>query len=623
MQTRLRFPLLMSDTPRQANTSLAASQAFLSPASGGVRGFNATHEAMVVSGGRLPLSLACLLGAAGMFFGQPNNWLHFPPLVLLYPFCLFLLALSGKNTRCSLRRCFLLGLAANSASLYWLVHPMHDVAALPYPAAAACVVLLSCYLALFAAFAGLGARGLARLIFSYVKTGIAGFGMLVLTALLSGLVYGGFEVLTGWLFTGFPWLSLSSAFAFTPAWVQTASLIGSYGLSAIYAAAACLAALALLTPSRAQGATALLLAAALIAAQPVYGAKRLKENAPAASGPEASFVMVQGNIDQNQKWEPRFQKGALDLYLRLSREGIAAYRRESGDEVGPAVVLWPETALPFYFQLHKDYAAEVYDFARENKVNMIFGSLGIGDDGHGSSALFNRLYLVSPQGKLVGRYDKKHLVPFGEYMPFAADIAFLRKLLQGVDFSPGRENKPFLLDFALPAGYSDAAAPERVSSGEPPFTRGTESRSQPLSLGGLICYEAIFPYLAQQQVDEGASILVNVSNDAWFRRSSAPLQHLSLTAMRAVEQARPIVRCTNTGISAVVDSRGRIKTYSDSLFEAGAFIARVAPSAEETLFHRLFPLQEHFLVIMAVLSLLSYLLPNPRRVSRDLHVSVK
>lgn len=594
-------------------------------------------RAWLFSLSRFQIFFLVLLGSAGMFFGQPNNWAHVPLLVLLYPFCLCLLALGARNAKHALLRCFFLGLTANSATLYWLVHPMHDVAGLPYPAAACCVVLLSVYLGLFPALTGLGMRHIHRFFARFYGEGKHSIGSMLAASLVCGLVYGGYEVLTGWIFTGFPWLSLGSAFAFFPAWVQSASILGSNGLSAVYAAVGCLAAAVFMAHGLRARAAAAAFALFLCAAQPVYGSYRLAGPVPASSGPEVPLLMVQGNVDQNQKWDPTFQRGTLDRYLELSRAGLAEARRKHQNEplrgtsvddapvydaTVPVLVLWPETALPFYFRLHQDYAAQVYGLALEQNVNILFGTLGMENDHTGRDFLFNRVYLLSSRGSLVGKYDKQHLVPFGEYIPLAADFEFLQKLLQGMSYSPGGEQNPLRLALPRPLRDPLADAPLLPTvNGKPQVVEyGHSMPESELSLGTLICYEAIFPYIAQQQVENGASILVNVSNDAWFKSSSAPLQHLSLTAMRAVEQARPIARCTNTGITAVIDSRGRITAHTDNMFEKGYFAASVAPSREITAFHRFFPAHEYLLVIMALLSLVCHTFTTLYRSTREIHV---
>lgn len=240
--------------------------------------------------------------------------------------------------------------------------------------------------------------------------------------------------------------------------------------------------------------------------------------------------------------------------------------------------------MPFYFELHPDYAEALYRFSSDNNISLAFGSLGVHRHPTGEAKLNNRLYLLAPSKGMVGYYDKRHLVPFGEYMPFAADIPFLRNLLQGIDFSSGTVTEP--LPVPMP-GQRDAS-------------------DTPYRLGVLICYEAIFPSLAQERVKHGADILVNVSNDGWFRESSAPWQHLSHVAVRAVEQGRPVLRATNTGITAVFDARGRLAEHIDSLFTDATMYAEVNPCRETTLFHSLHPVPEISLAALALLSLFVY-----------------
>ena len=194
---------------------------------------------------------------------------------------------------------------------------------------------------------------------------------------------------------------------------------------------------------------------------------------------------------------------------------------------------------------------------------LLFGAPGFRRTLGGEDA-FNRAYLVSADGADRGWYDKEHLVPFGEYVPPFLDLPFLRPLLQGVgEFLPGESTKPLTLA---------SASPDR----------------EPLVLGVLICYESIFPELARKQVAEGATLLVNISNDAWFGFSAAPMQHLSLAVLRAVEQRRWLARSTNTGISAFVDPYGSI-VVRGGLFKAESLSHPVVPLTETSLFFVLEP----------------------------------
>ena len=521
---------------------------------------------------RLSPASLCLIGLGGLgfFFGMPNAVLHLPLLALLYPCCLYLLAKQADTGRDAIFRGWLSGLCANTAGLYWLVYPMHDVAGIPFALAAPAVLPLFSYFACYAALTAYAAWSLNRLF-----TG-GGLAARLAPPLLTGLAFAGFEVWCGHLLTGFPWLSLGTAFGFSPLWLQAASLIGAFGLSAVAAAAACLAAEGLTAPPTARRA-AFALGAALLAALPLYGLSRLTALPENPDQRPLSAVMVQGNIDQNQKWVPAFQRGTLDLYMRLSHEALAEYKSGHGGSA-PDLLLWPETAMPFYFELHPEYAEAMFRFAAQERVHLAFGSLGVDRPAGGPAALKNRLYLLSSAGRRAGFYDKRHLVPFGEYTPFAADIPFLRELLQGLDFSPGVTTEPLRIDL------NGAAA----------------------SLGVLICYEAIFPSLAQERVEHGADVLVNVSNDGWFRDSSAPRQHLAHVALRAVEQERPVLRSTNTGITAAVDAFGRVEGTPPALFAEGTLAVTVRPSTEKTVYHRLHPLPEALLAALALFALFGY-----------------
>jgi apolipoprotein N-acyltransferase len=484
---------------------------------------------------------------------------------------LYMLALAAADGKQAFRRGWWLGFCGNAAGLYWLVFPLHDVAGIPLVLAIPFIVLLFVYLSLFTALASLGLYNLRGFAAAVCKRRAC----FPLPVLLGGLAYGGFEVFCSWLFTGFPWLTLSTAFAFQPVWTQAASLVGAYGLSAFYASAAFAAAAACFESGKSR-LIAAAVALGILLALPGYGMYRLAPT-PGQKEQPLSLIMVQGNIDQSIKWNPAFQKATLDHYLALSKEALSACA-SSPSCPKPELLLWPETAMPFYFQQQHEYADTIRRFATDNGVYLAFGAPAVLRESHNTS-LLNRLYMLSPSGGTAGFYDKEHLVPFGEYTPFAASIPFLSDVLQGMDFAPGMHNEPLRLHRQ---GNSD------------------------LLLGALICYEAIFPALAQERVEQGAEILINVSNDGWFRKSSAPLQHLAHAVLRCVEQSRSLARATNTGITAVIDPYGRITAYLDALFIDGTLTTTVAPCRETTLYHRLRPVPEAVLMALALFSLVCY-----------------
>lgn len=486
-------------------------------------------------------------GAAGLWIGMPNPVASIPVAALLYPASLFLLGTASTSWKQAFRLGWISGLAGSSACLYWLAIPVHDFGGLPWALAAPCPLFMGAYVGLygglFAALAhGLKAEPVWR------KSLALGLGWYLL------------ECFRGWFLTGFPWLTLASAFTpWTPA-VQLASVIGAYGLGGLFAGLACLFAEGVRCsrlpnmPRKRRMAPLAAFAAGLIF---LVGFGLLPHDDGTAGKP-LWVSLEQGNLEQDVKWEPAMQRLTVRRYLSLSTESLSVPEAER-----PELLIWPETAMPFDYQAHPALPAAIRAFAGEHHVALLFGAPGFRRTLGGEDA-FNRAYLVSADGADRGWYDKEHLVPFGEYVPPFLDLPFLRPLLQGVgEFLPGESTKPLTLA---------SASPDR----------------EPLVLGVLICYESIFPELARKQVAEGATLLVNISNDAWFGFSAAPMQHLSLAVLRAVEQRRWLARSTNTGISAFVDPYGSI-VVRGGLFKAESLSHPVVPLTETSLFFVLEP----------------------------------
>ncbi len=499
------------------------------------------------------MSVAILIaGALGLALGMPNPVVQLPPAVLLYPLCLFLLGRSAAGWSAALRRGWLCGLCGSTAAMYWIAVPVHDFGGLPWILAVPCALAVGAYLGLYGglfAVAALLLRPLAPL----------------RQAAAAGLIWYLLETARAVVLSGFPWLTLSAAFAPWPFLIQGASILGAFGLGGLLVGLTCLPAAA--PPGNRR---ALLIGSlagfALLAGA---GIARLRIE-PQAQGAPLVVTLVQGNMDQGLKWTPELQRFTTARYLDLS---LGALLRRPDTRL----VVWPETAMPYDFERRPDLNGAVRTFVRDHGVGLLLGT--VGQEGvqsleHPRPLLFNRACLVLPGegsgkgiGTLAGRYDKEHLVPFGEYLPPWPGLAFLEPLLQGVGtFTPGRSAVPP----ALPA----------LSFSEGP--------SEPLVLGVLICYETIFPESARRRAAEGAVLLVNLSNDAWFGRTAAPEQHLQLSVLRAVEQGRYLARATNTGVSAFVDPYGRT-LLSGGLFRAETLTAEVRPVTEHTVFFHLFP----------------------------------
>jgi len=510
---------------------------------------------------RLP-SLAIILPAglavAGAWLGFPNTLLHLPPAVLLFPACLIFLAAQTRRPGRAFRVGLLTGGLAFAASLYWVAVPVHDYAYMPWALAAPLPVLLGLALGVYTG------------VFTMLLSRCEGRLPWLLQALLAGLLWGALEWLRGVLFTGFPWLTLASAFSFWPTSIQGVSVVGTYGLGALAVFGVALVVRAAL-PGGPQT-LPFVLGALLLAAPPLWGQYALSRPLPAQ---ETALVgLVQGNIDQSMKWDDAYQRQTVETYNSLTGSMVMQQNPARLD-----LVVWPETAMPFYFQESRDLSRSVRRLARDLGTPLLTGAPGYEKLGPREYELYNRAFLLDATGAMAGVYEKEHLVPFGEYVPFREALPFLNKLVPGIgDFRKGTQTGP------LEVGR--------------------------LALGMLICYEAIFPELAQDRVAEGANLLVNISNDAWYGRSSAAPQHLALSLLRAVEQQRSMVRATNTGISAIIDPRGRILAQA-GFFVAGTRTAEVGLHRHFTTYHRIQPLVAPVLAAGAGLLLLLGLLLKP------------
>ena len=488
-----------------------------------------------------------VLGAAGLWLGFPNPVIQIPILALLYPLALLELGRGAPAAGRAFRNGLGCGILGCAACLYWISVPIHDFGYLPWAVAAPTAVALGCYLALYGgAFAAAMHWGCRRL---------SGLWLGVLAMAAWALL----EYLKGMFLSGFAWLTLSAAFVPWHPVVQGASLLGAYGLSGLFVAVVVWSA----AGARAKKFKPLLAAGLVVLALTGYSLYRLQAVADLAQAASPfKVLLVQGNINQDQKWDRASLQATLDSYFALTTSGLAAMAAEPPLKAAPPeaaarpkaaaeapLVIWPETAMPFLYSTEYDYGFKLRHYAREKGINLLFGAPGL-DPVPGLEPedypLFNRAHLIDPTGKDVDRYEKEHLVPFGEYPPAWINLPFLDFFLGQVgDFTPGVRINPL--------------------------------RLERLTLGVLICYETIFPELAQKRVAYGADVLVNISNDAWFGRTAAPEQHLQLTALRAVEQGRYLVRATNTGISSLVAPDGRI------LFRSGLFTAEALSSTAYTL----------------------------------------
>jgi apolipoprotein N-acyltransferase len=415
------------------------------------------------------------------------------------------------------------GLGYFLAGVSWVYVSLHDFGAMPAPLAALATFLFCAYLAIF-----FGAAGWLALRFGGPRAG----RRLAFAALAVPLL----EWLRGWLFTGFPWLNLGTSQAPASPLAGFAPYLGAYGASlAVAAAAAMLAAIATRQPWSRGRAFLVVGIVALFAAG--AAARRVEWTTPA--GPGVEVALLQGNVAQELKWRESSRAAILDAY----RDMIFAARAR--------IVVLPETALPaFVDQLPPEYLASLREHARANGKEILMGTVERNPRG-GEVDYYNSVVSLTAPGS--PSYRKRHLVPFGEFIPpgFAWILSVLKIPMS--DFARGADRQPAIRAAGIP-------------------------------LGVAICYEDIFGEEVIGQLPE-AQVLVNVSNDAWFGKSFAAEQHMQASQMRALETGRWMVRSTNTGASAAIDPQGRVVSRLP-VFTAGTLVERVQPRSGMTPYAR-------------------------------------
>ncbi len=456
-----------------------------------------------------PVVSGAMLSAA---FPKPGLWLF--AWVGLVP---LILAIRDAGPAAAFRAGFIAGLVHYLTLLYWVVITMRTYGFLPWWQCISLLVLLASYLSLYTGlFAGLLVRFCGR----------PAHLLLLMPALWVALEY-----LRSFLLTGFPWGILGYSQFNRLHIIQISDMFGVFGISFLVvlgnAGVSLLLLFAAKQPWRDGGVTgrgaiaALALPLIAVGATLTYGGMRL-DAVSGAMNQAASIrvAAVQGNIDQARKWDPAYQIGTTKKYISMTRSAARNH---------PDLVVWPETATPFYFGASQKLSRLVIDLVRQTGVSLLVGSPSVDETVDGGPRYFNSAYLVAPDGRLEGRYDKVHLVPFGEYVPLKWLLSFVGKMVAQVgDFSAGEKGRTLTW-----------------GEGKPP-------------LGVQICFEIIFPGLSRSLVKNGAGLLVNLTNDAWFGKSAAAYQHFSMAVFRAVENRRSLVRCANTGISAIVDPTGRV-----------------------------------------------------------------
>ena len=430
----------------------------------------------------------CLAALAGLITSLGLAPFGLWPIALVALACIYIMMLSAQSRRSAAVIGWAAGTGYFALALVWIVEPfMVDPWRHAWMAPFA-LFFMSAGLALFWGAAAGFAHGRGRLAF---------IGALTLA-----------ELARAYLLTGFPWAMLGYLWSESPMALY-AAIIGPHGLTIL----ALITAVSLATRPARLPLTGYLPIIAVLAALACVPLIRQDTSAPS----DAPLVrLIQPNAPQHQKWDPAFVPIFFERQLAFTRAPSLTGPR-------PDLIIWPETAVPWTLG------------RAETALNMISDAAGdvpvvVGIQRFDGPRLFNSLALLGPTGQVATVYDKHHLVPFGEYIPYGNWLA--RFGIRGFAAQEGD-------------GYSAGADPKPIDiEGVGSFTP-------------LICYEAIFPAYSSA-FNQTATHLLQITNDAWFGEVSGPQQHLSQTRMRAIEQGIPLIRAANTGISAVIDAQGRV-----------------------------------------------------------------
>jgi apolipoprotein N-acyltransferase len=426
--------------------------------------------------------------------------------------------------------------------LYWIVFVLGHYGGLPLFLSVPALLLLCLYMAGYVLAFVLVARLFVRRFSPYIS-------LWLLPAAWVGL-----DFLRSFLFSGFPWMDLGYGVASIPFLFQSADIWGHYGVTFLIVLLNSFVALFLLNGADRRGVVRQAVPVCLLCAATVlYSGWRWQQIEKTLQQAEfISVAVVQGNVDQGQKWNPARQGTTVLDYVEQSRNVMG---KKDIKTLRPDLIVWPETSLPFYPVDHP-LLVPIERLVQDEQVMLLAGSPWYEkEELQGRKVkFFNSSLLFDTKGEIVARTSKSHLVPFGEYVPFKGLLPFVAPLVEAVgDFSRGEIRNP------------PACKTARI--------------------GVLICFESIFGDISRKWVDAGANLLVNMTNDAWYGESSAPYQTLGMTRLRAVETRRSIVRSANTGFSGFIDPMGRLQQLSP-LFVPWEAAEQVAIMEERTFFVR-------------------------------------
>ncbi len=436
-------------------------------------------------------------------------------------------ALDALTTDRSFRLGFFWGGVFFSGTLNWFIH-MSRTSGIPVFLSLLALVALVSYLSLFFA--------VFFVVYSRTRQWPLGLRLVFLPGVWAAL-----EFLRDWLFSGFGWCALGySQYTNLPA-IQIADVTGVFGVSFVIVLVNLLLKETLDAAAGKRPWSGLVRPAAagflVVGTVFVYGWARLAAPHSPAPGDSVNIAVVQGNVDQEVKWDPWAWPEIMEKYLALTEQAARKH---------PDLIIWPETAFPGYVWDAPQRYDRLRRYVKDLGIPLLFGMVTKEGDEY-----FNSAVLLSREGRETLRYAKSHLVPFGEYLPLRKQLPFLGMIVPIEDFT---------------AGKGPVLFPVRSGAGR---------------FAVSICFEDTVPRVVRRSVRAGAGFLVNITNDAWFLDTKEPYLHLQGAVFRAVENRRYLVRAANTGVSCFLDPFGRVTARvqdrrGDATYVDGIAAARVA-----------------------------------------------
>lgn len=434
---------------------------------------------------------------------------------------------------------YLTGVLFFLGTIYWLIH-----VTLPG------MIIVVLYLALY--------FGLFGLIFAY-SFRLFSFGLLILAPAAWVML----ELCRSKFLSGFGWALLAHSQSYNLPIIQIADMVGAYGVSFLIIMVNAALFLTIKNFKRRHYSLSYIgIALFLVFISLAYGIFRLNN---IFVGEKLRVAIVQGNIPQAKKWDINFREEILSKYEELTKQAA---------RIGADLIIWPETSVPGFLESEQDLLNRVKNLAKNINTPILAGAPRF--EKSLKEAYYNSAILFDADGAIVDHYDKIHLVPFGEYIPAKFIFSFVEKFapLPIGDFTSGRNYTIF--KFFIERNAKDKNFNWRLL--------------KKVRFSTLICFEDIFPDITREFVKRGASFLINITNDAWFGKTSAPYQHAQSSIYRAVENRVNVVRAANTGLSCFIDQKGRIvekvESGGQALFVDGFKIHEITLTKTRTFYTR-------------------------------------